>query len=93
MTTIKLLPCGPLYKIDVSYDLDDSILKRRLNTGKILPKSKRNHYIIQPWQSRHRRNKRNLEDSHHIVTKKMIKNLTDEIDRQIIDEILEKFNK
>jgi len=67
--------------------------KRRLNTDRILPKSKRNHNIIQSWQSFYKRWYRNPHNAEYIVGKIFKKELTNEIDKQIIEELVALFGK
>lgn len=73
--------------VEIDNDWEDTS-KRRLNTHRILPKSKRNHNIIQSWQSSYKRWNRNQPILERIWCKRANKKLVDEIDEQIITDIL-----
>lgn len=65
--------------------------KRRLNTDKILPKSKRNHSVIQPWQSSYKRWNRNPHIIERLLVKKASKQICDEIDKELMADVIRVF--
>jgi hypothetical protein len=85
---------GPSYKLDANFDLDiswEKTSKRRLNTNRILPKSKRNHNIIQPWQSSYKRWNRNPHIIERLLVKKCAKEICDEIDKELMADLVKLF--
>lgn len=76
-------------KCNVEVDTDwQRKSKRRLNTNRILPKSKRNKNTMRPWQSYYKRSHRNKKIWERILAKSMASELLHMMDKEIISGIV-----